>query len=132
MTIAAETLTHDQSIDGTLVETRVNLADYLAYSDGTDTRYELVKGALKPMSLGTGLQGHLMEFINDEFRDEIKRTQQPWTSKQAAVGVQSPRSGRWETCRIPDVVVLPTQQWNDLLNQEAVITLNQTSTNLSG
>jgi Uma2 family endonuclease len=122
MTIATE-----MWIDETLVETKVSLADYLAYHDGTGTRYELVKGALKPMSLGTGLHGDLMEFMNDEFRDEIKRTQQPWTSKQAAVSVQSPRSGRWETCRIPDVVVLPIDQWNALRNQEAMITLDQKS-----
>ncbi len=127
MTIAADTLIHDKLMDETFGETKFSLADYLAYHDGTGTRYELVKGVLKPMSVGTGLHGDLMEFMNDEFRDEIKRTQQPWTSKQAAVSVQSPRSGRWETCRIPDVVVVPIEQWNALRNQEAVITLDQPS-----
>lgn len=66
-----------------------------------------------------------MEFVNDEFRDEIKRLGLPWTSKQAAVAIQSPRGRRWETCRIPDVTVLPAEQWQTLLQKEAVITLDQ-------
>jgi Uma2 family endonuclease len=41
------------------------------------------------------------------------------------IGVQSPRGNRWETSRIPDVVVIPLGQWRSLQNQEAVILLNE-------
>lgn len=104
---------------------KLSLKDFLSYSDGTDTRYELVEGELKPMAIGTGLHGAVIEFINDEFRDEIKRLEHPWTSKQAAVAIQSPRGRRWETYRIPDVMVLPLEQWQGMLQAEAVITLDR-------
>ncbi len=80
---------------------------YLSYRDGTDTRYELVDGELIPMSLETGRHGAIVEFLNDQFRDEIKRQGLPWTAKAMMVGVRSPRGRRWDTSRIPDVTVLP-------------------------
>jgi Uma2 family endonuclease len=117
MTIVLETTKTDLQ--------RLSLSDYLAYDDGTDTRYELLEGVLKPTSMGTGQHGAVIEFVNDVFRDQIRRQGLPWTSKQAAIGVQSPRGRRWDTCRIPDVVVLPLEQWNALRNQESLITLDQ-------
>jgi Uma2 family endonuclease len=104
---------------------KLTLTEYLNYSDGTDNRYELVDGELKLMGVGTGQHGDLVEFLKDLFRDEIKRSQLPWTSKQAAVSIQSPRGRRWDTCRIPDVVVLSLDQWESLRNCEALITLDQ-------
>jgi len=103
----------------------LNLAEYLNYNDGTDSRYELVKGELIPMSLGTGKHGEIADFLNSVFRAEIQRNQQAWVSKQMIIGIQSPRGGRWDTVRIPDVVILPLEQWRELQNKEAVITLNQ-------
>lgn len=50
---------------------RLTLADYLAYSDGTDTPYELVQGELVPMPLGTGLHGDISDFLNTTFQTEI-------------------------------------------------------------
>lgn len=41
------------------------------------------------------------------------------------IGVRSPRAGRWDTSRIPDVVVIPLPQWRELRNREAVIELNE-------
>ena len=49
----------------------------------------------------------------------------PWTSKDMKIGVQSPRGNRWDTVRIPDIVVLPTAQWDQLKKKEAVIRLNE-------
>ncbi len=103
----------------------LNLAEYLNYNDGTDTCYELVNGELIPMSLGTGKHGEIADFLNSVFRAEIQRNQQAWVSKQMIIGIQSPRGGRWDTVRIPDVVILPLEQWRELQNKEAVITLNQ-------
>ena len=104
---------------------RLTFEEYLKYEDGTDTRYELVDGELVPMSLNSGQHGAITEFLNDEFRGEIKRLSLNWTSKQMAIGVRSPRGGRWETSRIPDIVVIPLSQWRELRNREAVIELNE-------
>lgn len=104
---------------------RFTLADYLAYNDGTDTSYELVNGELHPMPLGMGQHGEIADFINTTFRREIERTGRAWVSKQMVAGIQSPRGDRWDTVRIPDVVVLTSQQWRDLQHREAVIRLNE-------
>jgi Uma2 family endonuclease len=108
----------------TISTQKLTLAEYLAYHDGSDNRYELVEGELKLMATGTGQHGDVIEFLNDEFRAEIARSQYPWTSKQSAVSVQSPRGRRWDTCRIPDVAVILLEQWENLQHQEAIITLD--------
>jgi Uma2 family endonuclease len=107
---------------------KISFQDYFTYDDGTDMRYELVDGELVTMSLGTGEQGDIIEFLNDQFRDEIKRQQLPWTSKPMMIGVRSPRGRRWDTSRIPDVTVLPITQWESMADREAVINLNRTPT----
>ena len=104
---------------------RFTLEDYLNYNDGADTRYELVNGELIPMSLGTGEHGEISEFINELIKEAIKTMGLPWTSKDMKIGVQSPRGNRWDTVRIPDIVVLPTAQWDQLKKKEAVIRLNE-------
>jgi Uma2 family endonuclease len=104
---------------------KLSFEDYLTYDDGTDIRYELVDGELVPMSLGTGKHASIAEFLNDQFRDQIKQRSLPWTSKQMTVGVRSPRGRNWDTSRIPDVTVLPLEQWEAMANREAVINLNE-------
>ncbi len=105
---------------------RLTFQDYLTYTDGTDTVYELVEGQLIPMSLGSGLHGDIAEFMHDQFRAEMKRLGLPWTAKQMTVGIQSPQRGQWHTSRIPDVTVLPLEQWQQLRDKkEAVITLDE-------
>ena len=104
---------------------KMTLAEYLTYDDGTDTRYELVDGELTRMSLGTGEHGDISEFLNDEFKAEIKRLGLSWVAKDMKIGIQSPRGTRWETARIPDVVVLPLEQWNSLKKRESFIPLNE-------
>ncbi|MEH2360040.1 Uma2 family endonuclease [Nostoc sp.] len=109
----------------TITTPKLTFEEYLKYDDGTDTRYELVNGELIPMSLGTGQHGAVTEFLNVCFRTEILRLTLDWTSKQMVIGVRSPRVGRWDTSRIPDVVVIPLPQWRELRNRQAVIELNE-------
>ncbi|MCL6750479.1 Uma2 family endonuclease [Nostoc sp. CCCryo 231-06] len=109
----------------TITTPKLTFEEYLTYDDGTDTRYELVNGELIPMSLGSGQHGAVTEFLNVSFRAEILRLKWDWTSKQMVIGVRSPRAGRWDTSRIPDVVVIPLPQWRELRNREAVIELNE-------
>ncbi len=104
---------------------KLTFEEYLAYHDGTDTRYELVDGELLPMSLGTGKHGAITEFLNDRFKEEIKRLGWLWTSKDMRIGVRSPRGGRWDTSRVLDITVLPIAQWEAMADREAVIDLNE-------
>jgi Uma2 family endonuclease len=104
---------------------KMTLAEYLTYDNGTDTRYELVDGELTRMSLGTGDHGDISEFLNDQFKAEIRRLGLDWVAKDIKIGIQSPRGTRWETARIPDVVVLPLEQWNSLKKRESFIPLNE-------
>lgn len=109
----------------TIANQRFTLDEYCNHNDGTDTFYELVNGELVAMTLGKGQHGEVADFLNTSFRIEIKRINQPWVSKQMVVGIQSPRADRWDTVRIPDVVVLPSDQWRSLRNREAIIQLNE-------
>ncbi|MBU7581776.1 MAG: Uma2 family endonuclease [Nostoc sp. TH1S01] len=104
---------------------KLTFAEYLKYNDGTDTRYELVNGELIPMSLGSGQHGAIIGFITQCFQNEIIKLNFDWTAKQMVIGVRSPRAGKWETSRIPDVVIIPLPQWRELRNREAVIEINE-------
>ena len=103
---------------------RLTLDRYLDYNDGTDTRYELFDGALVAMAQPKGRHGAIAEFLNDEFRAEIRRLGREWTSKQMAIALQSPRGGRWDTARIPDIMVLPLDQWRSMRDKQAIVRLN--------
>ncbi len=104
---------------------KLSFEAYLAYEDDTGIRYELVDGELVPMSLGTGRHGAIAEFLNDQFKSAISIAGLPWTSKDMRIGIRSPRGGRWDTSRIPDVMVLPIAQWEAMSNREAVIDLTE-------
>lgn len=109
----------------TIVKPKITFAEYLAYDDGMDTRYELVDGELVPMSLGSGEHGEIADAICDQFKAENKRLGLKLAAKTMLIGVQSPLGIRWDTARIPDVVVLPIDQWRSLQGREAVIQLNE-------
>jgi Uma2 family endonuclease len=108
----------------TIATKRLSFAEYLAYNDGTDTRYELVDGELVEMGVGTGLHGAILKFLEKLFDAEIARLGLLWVSLAAVASVRSPRSGRRDTSRILDVVVLLAEQWQAMRNREAVIELN--------
>ncbi len=99
----------------------ISFEDYLTYEDGSDNRYELVRGELVVMSLGTGKHGKVIKYLDDIFNQVIDKVELAYVSQRMTVGVQSPRGNRWDTCRIPDVTVLGLEQWNEMENREAVI-----------
>lgn len=108
-----------------LATQKLSFEEYLAYSDGTDSRYELVDGELVPMSLGTGRHGAIIRFLVQQFEAELAQSGQPWLALPALVGVRSPRGRSWDTSRIPDVTVLPIEQWEAMSDREAVINFNE-------
>ncbi|MGA7935142.1 MAG: Uma2 family endonuclease [Kovacikia sp.] len=108
----------------TVATRKFTFAEYLAYRDETDTRYELVNGELVPMAVGTGKQGGIAKFLEHSFDAESTRTQQALTAQRFAIALRSPRGGRWDTARIPDVTVVAIAQWEAMQEREAVIELN--------
>jgi Uma2 family endonuclease len=100
----------------------LTLTEYLAYDDGTDNRYELVNGELVAMAQPSGIHGGMSEFVNDSFRLEIQRLQLSLISKQDLVVVQTGIVRGKITCRVPDVVVITSEQWQDMRLREAVLT----------
>lgn len=109
----------------TVTTKKLTFEEYLTYSDGTDTRYELVNGELVAMSIGTGLHGEIIDFLYRQIDAEIRRSERDGIVRLVAIGVRSPRAGKWDTSRIPDLTVIPTQQWRELRTREAVIELNE-------
>jgi Uma2 family endonuclease len=104
---------------------RLSLEDYLNYDDGTDIRYELVDGELVPMSLGKGEHSAIIMMLRDVLNDQAKSIGQPWIVIPALAGIRSPRGTRWDTVRIPDITIMPLEQWDSLRGREAVIDLNE-------
>ncbi|MDZ8106093.1 MAG: Uma2 family endonuclease [Nostoc sp. DedQUE12a] len=103
----------------------VTFEQYLTYNDGTDTRYELERGELIPVSQVHGGHGEIMHFLERGFTTEIERLGLNWVARQAAIGIRVPQVGRRDTSRVPDVTVLPLEQWKSLRNREAVIELDE-------
>ncbi|WP_373540060.1 Uma2 family endonuclease [Chamaesiphon sp.] len=104
---------------------RLTFAEYLKYTDGSDRRYELVNGELIPMSLGTGQHGAIIKSIERSLETEIASQNLDWVLLPGLVGIRSPRGGKWDTCRIPDVVIIPVEQWRTLATREVVIEFTQ-------
>lgn len=102
---------------------RFTIEEYLHYDDGTDTRYELVNGELIPMSLGTWQHSKIIRFLSKRFDDESDRLEHQWAAIPALAGIRSPRAGRWDTCRIPDITLMHSEQWDSLSESEAIIEL---------
>ncbi len=93
---------------------RLTFAEYLKYTDGSDRSYELVNGELILMSLGTGKHGAIIKCLERTLETEITNQNRDWVVLPGLVGVRSPRSGKWDTCRIPDLMVIPLEQWQTL------------------
>ncbi|WP_017326863.1 Uma2 family endonuclease [Synechococcus sp. PCC 7336] len=108
----------------TVTTRKFTFEEYLAYDDNTGNRFELVDGELVAMGIGTGLHGAIAECLNDQFKAAAQQTGQPQTAKDMRIGIRSPRSTRWDTSRIPDIVVLPTEQWEAMQTQAAIIKLH--------
>ena len=105
---------------------KLTLNAYLEYCEETDTRYELVEGELVPMGIGSGKHGAIIKLLEFQLDNQIRDLNHDWIAlSQGAIGIQSPRGGRWDTVRIPDVTVLPLSQWRDLQHREAIIALNE-------
>jgi Uma2 family endonuclease len=93
----------------------LSFEEYLAYDDGTETRYELVNGQLEPMNPPTFRHLFIAQFLEQQYLSEIKRLALPWCCLREA-GV---RTG-WRKSRLTDVYVIEADQVAGMLDQSAV------------
>jgi Uma2 family endonuclease len=98
-----------------LADKLCSFEDYLQYDDGTDNRYELVKGRLEVMNPPTIRHLLIADFIRDSLKAEINRKKLPWLCfKEAGV-----RTGLQKS-RVTDICVVLQEQALDLLDKSAV------------
>lgn len=96
------------------MKTFVNLTfqDYLEYDDNTNCLYELVDGELKLMTPASPMHSDIIDFIFKQFDREIERFNLDYVVKQTSVGIRT----NYKTSRLPDVCVIPKQDWKQLRN----------------
>jgi Uma2 family endonuclease len=94
-----------------------SFAEYLAYEDGTDNRYELVNGELQLMPTASGFHALILHFIFKILEQEIDRLQQPWKVMPGTVGVRTAKN----KSRIPDIVVLSESQCQAIRTMSAAV-----------
>ena len=106
----------------TVATAKLTFEEYLKYDDGTDTRYELVDGALIPMGVGTGIHALIIDFLAEQLKVAIREAlTEEYKVAQGSIGIRSPRAGGYDTSRIPDITVLPLAQLKEMRNREAVV-----------
>ena len=86
--------------------------EYLAYNDGTDTKYELVNGELIAMPPASGLHALIMVFLYEILTSEIKRLNLDWIVMPGNVGVRTTEN----KSRIPDLIII-TQDQRELIRK---------------
>ncbi|MEO0885372.1 MAG: Uma2 family endonuclease [Cyanobacteria bacterium J06648_10] len=109
----------------TVTTQKFTFEEYLTYDDGTDTRYELVCGELVPMSVATGIHAFIIKFLTAQIALVLSGLEEPHEAFSGSIGVQSPRGGRFDTSRIPDITIFPLKQARELIGREAVIRLDE-------
>jgi Uma2 family endonuclease len=94
------------------VERRMSFEEYLRFDDGTDTRYELVRGVLVPMPTATAAHELLISFLAAMMMRFIAAHDLPFVVRVNA-GVQTEE----DTSRLPDIAVYDRHDWERLLKQ---------------
>lgn len=80
--------------------------DYLNYRDETDLKYELFNGELIPMTPASGWHSDIIDFMQEQFKIEIRRLNLDWVVRPGTVGV---RTGIKKS-RIPDLLIMTESQ----------------------
>lgn len=99
----------------TTAERLYSFEEYLAFDNGTDNRYELVDGRLELMNPPTFRHLLIVDFLQDNFKAEIRRLGLPWLCFREA-GI---RTG-WRKSRLSDLYIVPVEQVRDFLDRSAV------------
>jgi Uma2 family endonuclease len=107
MTIATST---PQSLN------KLGFEAYLDYQDGTDSRYELVRGELIAMSPPTWLHLRICRYLETVFNQAIAQLEWPWEAfREAGQRTEA------DSSRLPDVAIVPIAAVESALEQSAVL-----------
>ena len=90
---------------------------YLHYHDGTDTRYELVRGLLLPMPPAPWPHSKIAKFLERQFDSEIARLGLPWAAVRGDVGQRTEAL----SARLPNVLVARRDDLAALGDRSAVL-----------
>lgn len=90
---------------------------YLHYHDGTDTRYELVRGLLMPTIPAPWPHSKIAKFLERQFDSEIARLNLPWEAVRGDVGQRTEEL----SARLPDVLIAHQHDLAALGNRSAVL-----------
>jgi Uma2 family endonuclease len=104
---------------------RMTLKEFLAYDDGTETRYELVDGVLVEMSLGTGKHSGVIRRLAKRLEAQAEQQGTDWIAIQGLVGIETDVPGKKDYVRIPDVTVMSEAQWNVIEERPGSATIFQ-------
>ena len=104
---------------------KMTLKEFLAYDDGTNTRYELVGGVLVEMSLGTGKHSDIIRRLAKRFEEQAEQQGTDWIAIQGLVGIETDVPGQNDHVRIPDVTVMSEAQWNGIEDRPGSATIFQ-------
>jgi Uma2 family endonuclease len=104
---------------------RMTLKEFLAYDDGTETRYELVDGVLVEMSLGTGKHSGVIRRLAKRLEAQAEQQGTDWIAIQGLVGIETDVPGKKDYVRIPDVTVMSEAQWNVIEDRPGSATIFQ-------
>jgi len=97
------------------VEHLYSFEEYLTYDEGTDNRYELVRGRLVLVTPPTVIHLLIAKFIERILDAEITRLKLPLVALREA-GLQT----EFDSSRLPDVCVVTEQEVSELMNKPAV------------
>lgn len=98
-----------------VLDRELTFEEYLAYDDGTDTRYELVDGRLVPMNPPRGRHVKVTKRLSLKLDEAIEQQAVPWICLWD-VGVRTKK----KMVRIPDLVVI-TQAQEDAIDDISAV-----------
>lgn len=100
------------------VRPRVSFKEYIDICAQTDERYELVQGELVKMTPPTWLHMRIARFLEQALNAEIERLNYAWEAFR-----EPGQRTDDDSSRLPDVMVVPLEEIEAVLNQTAVLTV---------
>lgn len=97
---------------------RLTFEEYLDYDDGTDNRYELVRGELVAMTPPSWLHLRIARYLEGIFNRELERLNYAWEAFREP-GQQTEEN----SSRLPDIAIVSVDEIESALEQSAVLTV---------
>jgi Uma2 family endonuclease len=102
----------------------VKLEEFLHWDDGTDTRYELVRGKVGPLGIASATHSALVARLGAGIHDALKFRPEHVALLTSALAIP----GREDTCYLADIVVAPTPaRWADTIISDPVLAIEVAS-----